>query len=102
MNTNHNIMLARPISVVILLVLSSVCSVASAQENDTSLLKGDSSNKGDSSKDISKVKSSDPTDNRLPAIEVGENFKTENLIPWCMVAFDAKQRSARRTSPNDR
>jgi thiol-disulfide isomerase/thioredoxin len=23
----------------------------------------------------------------------GENFKTENLIPWCMVAFDAKERS---------
>lgn len=29
----------------------------------------------------------------LPAIEVGDNFKSENLIAWCYVAFDAVERT---------
>ena len=29
----------------------------------------------------------------VKAVKVGDNFKTENLVPWCTVAFDSKQRS---------
>jgi len=41
-----------------------------------------------------KVEISDATENKKSAIgTIGDNFKSENLVPWCTVAFDSKKRS---------
>ena len=83
MNKIHNIVLARYIIFATLFAHSTIYSVAWAQERD-----------GAQMKEIApQSASTDSVNARLPAINAGDNFKTENLIPWCMVAFDAKQRT---------